>query len=312
VSARLIVVTLAVALLLACGGKGAIAGHGGPDLDSDPLSLLPPGAVAMVHVDAHGLLTSPSLGSDLSTFLDPLVPLGEGSGFVASRDVDSALAGIYSTSNADVAAILSGRFDVEKIAQAATTKNGTSISTRKHGHFSTHSVGRIEWCLLSPKTLVAGTPEGVELTLDRIEKGKLDRSLPPWAISTLQTPGAELAVVADFTSQPIASAAIGMVHLPWLSGLRIARIVGNTGTPGLNVAATLTYGDASEAQSAAAGVRSADRWLDLLGPLVGGVKLQNFQAEPEDKDVRCKFALDTQTLRNLIALAPRFLPPPSR
>jgi hypothetical protein len=248
------------------------------------------------------------VGSELAAALDPLVPLASDSGFVASRDVDSVVVAMYSTSNADVAAVISGRFDTDKMAHATVTRSGSPIVAGKHGGFSTSSAGKIAWCVLTSKTIVAGTAEGVGLVLDRIEKGQLDRALPAWAITTLQTPGAELALVADFTSQPIASAAIGSVQLPFLNGLRIARILGNMGSPGLNVAGTLTYADADQAQNAVSGLKSADRLLNLLGPLLGGLKLQNFDVTSEDKDLRCKFGVDTQGLRSLVALAPRLLP----
>jgi hypothetical protein len=295
-------------LLLACGGKGAAAGRSGPDLDSDPYALLPAGAIAILHVDAHGLFSSASVGSDLAAAFDPLVPLASDSGFVASRDVDSVVVGMYSTSNADVAAIISGRFDTDKMSHASAARSGSPIVAGTHGHFSTSTSGKIVWCVLTPKTIVAGTTEGVGLVLDRIEKGQLDRALPAWAVTTLQTPGAELALVADFTSQPIASAAIGSVQLPWLTGLRVARIVGNLGSPGLDVAGTLTYAEADQAQNAVSGLKSADRLLSIVGPLLGGLKLENLEVTSEDKDLRCKFGVDTQGLRSLVALAPRLVP----
>jgi hypothetical protein len=140
----------------------------------------------------------------------------------------------------------------------------------------------------------------VKYVLDLLQKGPPARSLPPWVLETLQTPGATIAVTADFASRPVAAAALGSVNLPWLKGMRIGRVIGNMQPPGLNVAATITYADASGAQDAASAVRSVDRWLDLFGPLVGGLKLQGF--------VRCKFALDTQGLHTLLAMLPRLLP----
>ena len=90
----------------------------------------------------------------------------------------------------------------------------------------------------------------------------------------------------------------------------MARIVGNFAPPGVNVAATLTYVGQDQAQAAADGVRSVDVWLNMLGPLLGGVRLQNFEVTAEALDLRCKFALDDQALRSMLALAPRFLPMP--
>ena len=76
---------------------------------------------------------------------------------------------------------------------------------------------------------------------------------------------------------------------------------------GQNIAATLSYGDAQQASSAADGVRSVDGWLKALGPLLGGLSLQNLDVVTDGKDMKCKFSLDEQALGNLLALAPRLL-----
>jgi hypothetical protein len=168
------------------------------------------------------------------------------------------------------------------------------------------------WVALTPRTLVAGTSEGVRLVLDRIQRGAPERSLPSWIVATLETAGASSALTADFVSQPVVASSLANANLPWLKGLRIARILGDMSPPGLNVAGTLTYGDPSAAQDAAAGMRAADRWLELLGPLVGGLKLQGFDASGEGADLRCKFAVDTQGLHALLAMIPHFLRPLSQ
>jgi hypothetical protein len=305
---RLLVVA-AFVTLAACGGKGAATeGTAKPDLDADPIALLPSSAVLVAGLDLRAVYGDPTLGPQVASIADALVPIGEGSSFVASRDVDRVTVGIYATLKVDIAAVLSGRFDVDRITHAARTLNGTTISNGTYGGFPTSSIGHTTWAVLTPKTLVAGTTDGVKYVLDNLQKGPPQRSLPPWVVETLQTPGAAIALAADFATRPVAAAAIGNLNLPWLKGMRIARVIGNMQPPGLNVAATITYADASFAQDAAGTVRSVDRWLDLFGPLVGGVKLQGFDANAEGTDMRCKFALDTQGLRSLLGMIPRFLP----
>lgn len=295
--------------LVACGGKGAAAGGvSKPDLDSDPLVLLPPAAVGMARVDARAVYTNPAVGGDLASLTDSLVPLGEESGFRASRDVDRVVVAVYATSNMDVAAVLSGRFDVDRIAHATKTRKAEPVVAGVFEGFATYTAGRIAWAPLTPKTLVAGTPEGVRDVLDRAAKGKLDRWEPPWMSTTLETATAQIAVAADFASQPIASAALGSVPLPWVGGIRRVRALGMLAPGGLDVSGTLTYADAAQAQQAAGGIRRSVQLLDVFGPLLGGLRLQNLDVTLDAQDARCSFAVDAQGLRTLVAIAPRFLP----
>jgi len=307
---------LAVATLVALGAcAGKAAGTGGetrPSLDSDPLALLPPAAVVVARLDLRALYANPAVGPGVAAATDPLLPIGDRSSFLASRDVDGVVVGVYATPGTEIAAVVTGRFDVDRIAHATQAAGGAPITSAVYAGLVTRSAGRATWVALTPRTLVAGTNDGVRFVLDRLGKGPPARSLPPWVTDTLATPGAAGALAADFASQPVAAATLGNLNLPWLSGLRIARVVGNLLPPGLNVAATVTYADPALAQQAAGGMRSADRWLDLFGPLVGGVKLQGFDANAEGTDLRCRFALDTQGIQTLIAMLPRLLPPTSR
>jgi hypothetical protein len=305
------ILLLAVCLLLACGGKGAKAGGENKlDLDSDPLALLSGSAVIVANVDARSLWDSTTVGPQLGAIADRLVPLGDDAGFEAKRDVDRVVLASYATGGVDVAAIVSGRFDEAKLEAATKTKSGAEVTTTMYAGRATHAAGGAVWTVLTAKTVVAGTSEAVRRVLDKVKTGKIERAEPPWVIETLQTPGAELAVAGDFASQPLVAASIGSLRLPWLEGLHVARVIGNFQKPGMNVAATLTYGDAQQASSAADGVRTVTGWVKLLGPLLGGVSLQNLDVQTTGTDMQCKFAVDDQTLSNLLALAPRFLPAP--
>jgi hypothetical protein len=150
----------------------------------------------------------------------------------------------------------------------------------------------------------------VRRLLERVQGGKLERAMAPWAVDTLETKGAHVAAAADFTGRPIGTVTVGTVSIPWLKGVRVARILGDFSPPGINVAATLTYGDPTLAADAAEGVRLLAGWLKLLAPLVGGATVQNLDVRTEGGDLLCKFAVNDQTLRMLVALAPRLLSPP--
>jgi hypothetical protein len=304
---------LAVALALAACGKGAASGaDAAAAADADPLALLPASPIIVAGLDAHAMYASGDVGSTLSSFADAYVPLGPDSGFQASRDVDRVVLGGYASNQADVAVILSGRFDVDKIAGAARTKSGATFTKGTYAGFPTDTAGSITIVPLTPKTLVAGTTDRVHRILDRIGKGPLARATPPWVADTLGSQGAKFAIAADFATQPIASATIGSINLAWLKGLRVLRAVGDFDAPGVNVAATLTYSDAAQAKSATDGMRLIDGWQKLLAPLLLGATIQNLQVGSSGSDVACKFAVDNQSLRALLALASRYLRSPGQ
>ena len=304
---------LLVVSLFGCGGKGAASGADAKSAaDADPLALLPPSAIVVASLDAHAMYASGSVGSTLASFTDSLVPLGPDAGFLASRDVDRVVVSAYAGTSADVAVVLSGRFDVDKVAAAAKTKSGAPIVRGTYAGFATDVVGAITIAPLTSKTLVAGTSERVHRVLDRLGAGPLARSIPPWVAETLGTPGAQFAVTADFATQPIASATLGSISLSWLKGLQVVRAIGDFDAPGINVAGTLTYGDATQAQGATDGMRFIDGWQKLLAPLLLGAKVQNLQVSSVGNDVTCKFALDDSSLRALLALASRYAQPPTQ
>ncbi|HEY8090323.1 MAG TPA: hypothetical protein VIF09_20820 [Polyangiaceae bacterium] len=303
-------VALLSLVVWACGGEAKAPVAPALDLDSDPVRLLPGSAVVAANLDAKALFASPGLGPGVASLADSLVPLGPDAGFDARRDVDRVLLGAYTSTGADVSAVVSGRFDAAKIDAATASRGGTPIVHGMYAGRATYAVGAVMLSVLSGRTVVAGTPDGVRRVLERIQDGKLERSVPAWMLETLATPGAPVALVADFTTQPVASAAIGSISLPWLDGLHVAKVIGNFEDPGMNVAATLTYVDETHASSAADGIRSADRWLRVLGPLIGVVAPKDLTVKAEASDVKCKLALDDAALRRLLELVPRLLGAP--
>jgi hypothetical protein len=297
--------------LVACGGKGATSAGAAAAADTDPLSLLPGSAIFVASLDVHAMYANASVGAAIASFTDSLLPLGADAGLDPARDVDRLVLGGYAGNQADLAVVLSGRFDVEKIAGAARTKGGAAFVKATYAGFTTTTAGAITIAPLTAKTLVAGTSDRVRRVLDRLGQGKLERSMPPWASETLDTKNAQFAIAGDFATQPIASATLGSLNLNWLKGLQAVRAIGNFDEPGVNVATTLTYGDPTAAQGATDGIHLIDSWQKVLAPLVLGAKLQNLQVGSSGNDVSCKFAVDSASLRSLLTLASRYYKPPS-
>ncbi len=288
-------------------GKGAKSGvETRTDIDSGPLAILPGSAVVVGYLNARAMFADTSVNAAAAAVGHSFAPLGAEAGFDVSRDLDRVVVAVYSTTGADVAAVLSGRFDEAKIAAATKGKDGLEVIHGAYAGRVTYTVGSVSYAVLTERTLVAGTRDGLRRVLERLQSGNFEPALPTWMVAALQTKGADVAVVADFVTQPVAAVAVS--SLPWLNGLRTARMVGNFGSPGMNVAGTLSYADPQQAQTANDGLHKADRWLRVVGPLLGGIGLQNLEATTEGSDARCKFAVDDHALIAFLGLLPRVLP----
>lgn len=305
-------ILVVLAVVAGCGGHGGkgAAGPGAvaPPVDADPYALLPPAAIAIVRVDARPVFGNPAIGAQISAMADSLVPLGDDSGLRASRDVERVIVASYATSVGDVAAVLSGTFDVDKISHATKTRVGAAITTEPHGTATVYSAGRVSWTPLTPKTLIAGSHEGVGWVLDRVAKGTLDRWEPAWMMTTLETPSTTFAAAGDFVSRPLTAAVVGSISLPWVSALHQVKATGVLKSDALDVAATFTYGDPNQAGEADASIKKSVHMLDLLGVVVG-VRLTGFSTRVEGPDVHCSFGLDSPTMHTLLELAPKLLVP---
>jgi hypothetical protein len=311
VRACAIAVSLAV-LFGACGGAKN-GDNAGVDLDADPLALLPSSAVALANVDARAFAQSGALADQVSELTSRVLPIGEEAGFSPKRDVDRVVLGVYATQGVDVAAVVVGRFDPQKIDDAAekhaVTKTGRPIVASSYANRPVFTVAGMGFTVLTPKTVIAGTETGIRRVLDRIQDGRVKRDFAPWMLETLDTKGAAFAFAADFSATPVASASMGSIKLPWLNGMRVARAVGNFKDPGVNVAATLTYGDGGQANEAAEGIRFVEGWLKVLGPLMGGVSApRDIDIKTEGSDVQCKFSLEQSAMRGLISMASGWIP----
>ncbi len=301
----------------ACGGsKDSVTPHGPSDLtpeqiDSDALALLPGSAVVLAVADARAFYQSGNVGSQIAQISEKLVPLGDEAGFSASRDVDKVTLAAYSMQGADVAAVVGGRFDTDKIDLAARnhtpTKSGGSIVSSQYAGRTLYTVSNVGFSVLTPHTALAGTEAGIRRALDRIQAGKASRDLPPWMIATVESKGAEVAVAVDLTNAAVQSATAAGMPLAWMQGLRMARILGDFHDPGMNVAGTLTYGDAQQAQSGAQLVKQAGGIANLLAVTGLVPQLRNLDVTVDGTNVECKFAVDDQAMRNLLAQVPQWI-----
>ncbi len=302
---------------VACGGgnKGTVTAHVAGELtpaqiDADPLALLPGQALGVGTVDARAFYGSKSLGPQIAQLSERFIPLGEEAGFAASRDVDRVTVATYSTQGADACAVVSGKFDEQKIAQVAKnhtpTKAGGLLVESTYGGRTLYTVNNVGFTVLTSHTALAGTEAGIRRALDRIKDGRATRSITPWMLETVETKGAATAVAMDFIGQPAAAAALGAVPLPWLKGLRAARILGNFEEPGMHIAGSLTYGQADEAQAGADGLKDIINKASFLALLGIVPKLQSLDIKVAASNVECKFALDDQAMRALLGNIPKW------
>jgi hypothetical protein len=285
------------------------------DLDADPLLLLPPGAMAVASIDTKTLFGSAQLGSSLSELSDGLVPLGADSGFLPSRDVTSVEAAFYATG--DGVTVLQGTFDRARIEATVATKDGKPVTHSTYAGHATSTFERVGFVVLTPHTAVAATGDGLRRVLDRVAAieahGKPEPSLTPWMIQALATQldrwHPAVSAVADLGTDPTAAATVATLKIPGVDGLQRATAQAAVEDhAGLQVHARMTYADPTKAEQAASSVRSATRWLRVLGPFLGGIDLKGLDVASEANDTRCTFAVDDHTLTNLLSLASRLHP----
>ncbi len=244
------------------------------------------------------------------------MPLGDESGFVPSRDVDRIVLATYGSQGVDATAIVTGRFDADRVQLAARnstlTRSGSPLVASSYLGYSVYNVNNVEFTILTPKTALAGSEAGVRRTLEKIKDGKIARSVAPWMSDTIETKGAAVAFAADFATQPIATASIGAFNLNWLKGMKACRVVGNFADPGMNVAATLTYTDPTQAASAADGIRFVKGWADVFSKLMQGVpEIQNLDVNTDGADAKCKFAVKQSDLRGVVGMLAAWIPRPT-
>ena len=308
------------ALAVGCGGsKDSVTARSAngltdADIDADPIALLPGSAIAVANVDTKAFFTSQTFGSDVSKLAEKYFPIGEEAGFVPSRDVDRVVAATYSTQGLDVAAVIKGRFDEKKIADAADKhtpmKSGGALVASQYAGRTIYTLNNAGFTVMTPNTVIAGTEAGIHRALDRIKDGKKDRAITSWMIDTIETKGAAFGAAGDFASQPVSSVAIGSLNIPWLKGAKAVRLVGQFKDGGTQVAGSLTYDTEDDANAGASGMKQVAN-LTNIASLVGIVpKLEDLDIHVEKTSVQYKFSVNDQGLRQLAQAIPSLVPPP--
>jgi hypothetical protein len=130
------------------------------------------------------------------------------------------------------------------------------------------------------------------------------RDIAPWMLATIETPGAALAVVADLATQPIPPELSRQIPMPFMQGLKAARVVA-TFKDGVQIAGSMTYPEPAAADTASQSVKQTanlTKWLALFG-----IKVHNVDVKVEKSDVQFSFGVDDQSLRQLLASAPQWL-----
>lgn len=282
------------------GGKKLTA----DEIDADPLALLPGGMVVLAQADAAAFLASSS-GPSALRISQNLVPLTAEMGFVPQRDLKTIVAGAYSMSGADVAAIAQGAFDVEAIKRAAdrgaVTALGQPLRKTDYAGNDLYVSGETGFVLLTAKTLLVGNPTGMRRALDRIRDGRVKREVPDWMLELLKTPNAQLVVAADLAGQSV-SAAVA-TQAPFLKNLKTARVIGNFQPPGINFAGTLTYPDGTSAAASEAQMKQVAQmagFLNFLGMFGVSSPIKQMDTRVTNTDLQFLVALDGPALGALL------------
>jgi hypothetical protein len=284
-----------------------------PAVDADPLALLPSGMIGLVALDMKPLLGA-SFGGEIATLSERFAPLPKSAEFDPKRDVDRVIIASYSLQGVDYIGVARGRFKPAAIENAAKSGEssplGAPITLSTYAGRSLITVQDAAFTVLSERTVLFGNPTALQRALDRIQEGRVERKLPNWLDKLLATPNAPIVAGLDLAGQPAPDAL--RRQLSFLEGLETARVVGNYEPPGVNLAGTLTYGEAAAAER---GALSLNRMQDLMAryewvfkALGVGQPLERLQAEPRDKEATFVVAINGDFLKQLLVRLPTLNP----
>lgn len=287
------------------------------EIDQEPIALLPSGAVGLFSVDTKKLFAS-QFGQKLLDIARARTPVPPSANFDPGRDLDHAYVGVYSMAGADSAAVLTGRFDKAAIEAAADgtqkTPLGTPVVKSTYAGRTLYTSHNVGFVVLTARTLLIGNETGIRRALDRIKEGRVRKQVPAWFDELLKTPNAPVVAGFDLRAQPVTDAA--RQQFPFLNGLETARMVGNFESPGINLAGTLTYGDAQGAQ---AGAQSLTTIKDMaasfgwLASLLGiGQPIRQLDAKAEDRDTKFVAALDAAEVSKMLDQLSSYLGVPNQ
>lgn len=276
------------------------------EIDADPVSLLPGGAIVTSRLDARALFAS-SLGPTTASLVGRLLPLGRESNFEASRDVRTVHGAFYAMQGADFCAVLQGTFDVASIARAAearaATPSGTPLVRTPYAGYAIYTVANIGFAVLTPSTILSGDETGMRRALDRLRYGSRKRDLAPWMDGVLADSRAAFALVGDFERDGIAQAAAEAV--PFVEGSTRLRALGNFQAPGINLVGTIGYRDADAATRGAANLAQVQQLTSFASMFtaLAGAGAPRIDVRTHDKDVSFASSVDTAMMQILMNLA---------
>jgi hypothetical protein len=309
--------SLTPAVLTGCGGDAkkdpAVPTVPAPKtIDGDPLALLPGGALAVARVDFDAL-KGREMGKAIAKMADERLALHPDSGFLPSRDITRAYIGSYSLQGLDVLGVVSGTFNEAKFRQLAEAKtelkSGGALATAPYAERIMYTTKGVSFAFVSEKLALIGTEAAVRRGLDRIrDKAIPTRSVDPMMQEVVDSPKTDFAVAADFrNAPPLRNLSFGPLSITGLQGLQVVRVLGDFKSPGLNVAATLTYAGDGDAEAGVKGLTKLEGLVRGLSKLAPVPKLQGFAAKGEGKDVQTKFACEDAELVKLVEFLPTLL-----
>jgi hypothetical protein len=310
---------LVVAMVMGCSKAPDVVAYtpaekkAEPALDADPLALLPSGMVGLVALDVKPLLSA-SFGNEIAIWSERLAPLPKSAEFDPKRDVDRVIIASYSLQGVDYIGVARGRFHPAAIESAAQSGEpspwGAPITQSTYAGRSVIAVQDAAMTVLSEQTVLFGNPTALQRALDRIQEGRVERKLPGWLDKLLATPDAPIVAGLDLAGQPAPDAL--RRQLRFLEGLETARIVGNYEAPGVNLAGTLTYGEAGAAERGAESLNGVQdlmaRYEWVFKALGVGQPLERLQAQPRGKEATFVVAVNGESLRQLLVRLPTLNP----
>jgi hypothetical protein len=287
-----------------------------PDIDRDPLALLPGGAVGVLYLDMERLFAS-EFGAKLLAISERQLPLPKAAGFEPRRDLKKVYVGSYSMKGVDVAGVAIGAFDIAKIEAAAdgieTTPLGVPLTKTRYANRALYTAQDVGFTVLTAKTALFGNQTGIRRALDRIKEGRAQREVPRWLVKMLDKSNAPLIGALDLKAQPVPDALSR--NLAFLEQLQTAAVVGNFEPPGLNLAGTLTYPNAEAAERGAGNLRRAQEMLNSYGWVMAilGIAqpLRKLEVQAKDKETAFVAGVDAKAVGSLLEMAQNWLPRPS-
>jgi hypothetical protein len=281
-------------------------------VDEDPWRLLPPGAVMWLRLDMKQAFQA-EFGPQIEKTMVDLLPFATGAGIEPKKDIDVVVGALYATVGSDIVAVGQGRFDPLAVERAVQKKpesvGGLPIQVGVFAGSTMYVAGHSAMAILTESTLVFGTQLGVRRVLERVEEGRLKRTLPAWYEALLSQAAAEFQWGIDLDSQPVPAAFRTQVE--FLNQLRAARLVGNFRSPGLNLAGTLTYESPQVAETASRELLELEQSLGNYDIILAALRvpkpIRSLRTQAIDKDTQVAIEIDGRAIAAFLDNASQFV-----